>query len=193
MSDDRETFQRIAKGCGAEAAIFHALAAPVFAPLGLRLVNNPHERVGRFAYSSALYDTKHGPSLSAELELVDGNYMTMTFGRKWFFNGKLVALSNSYHVFARHVGMDVPESYSLGYQEQLITPFRAAIADIERSWKRVLAGLDDSVIDEAERSRFGALQHIAYLRQLHPSGVVTVDDDRVLVRDVETHGHLEKE
>lgn len=182
MSEDRETFQRIAKGCHAEAAVFHVLAAPVFSRVGLRLVNNPHERIGRFAYSSALYELKSGLSLLVGLELADSNALTISFGRKWFFNGELAALSNSYFVFARQVGIDLPEFYQMGFQEQLIKPFRTAIADIERSWGSVLAGLNDSVIDQAERSKFGAIEVLAYRREIDPSGVVTVEEFRAAAK-----------
>jgi hypothetical protein len=182
MPGDREAFHKIAKGCRAEAAVFHVLAAPVFSRLGLRLVNNPHERIGRFGYSSALYELKSGVSLLVGLELADSNTLIMRFGRKWFFNGELAALSNSYYVFARHLGIDLPEFYEMGFQEQLIKSFRTAIADIERSWPVVLAGLNDSLIDEAERARFGAIELLAYRREMEPSGVVSVEDLRAATK-----------
>ena len=93
---DRETFQRFAKNCRSEAALFHVLAAPVFSPLGLRLVNNPHERFGPFGYSSARYELQDGLSLSVEVEPADGRALTLRFGRKWFFDGEFATLSNSY-------------------------------------------------------------------------------------------------
>ncbi len=178
MSADRETFQRIAKGCHSEAAIFHVLAAPGFSRLGLRLANNPHQRIGRFSYSSALYELNTGLSLSIGVDLADSNALTMTFGRKWFFNGQLASLSNSYYFFARLVGIDLPRFYELGFQEQIIEPFRTAITDIERSWATVLAGLSDSVIEKAEGERFGAIEQLRYHREMNPNGVVTVGELR---------------
>ncbi len=175
MTDDRETFQKIAKSCHSEAAIFHALAVPVFSRLGLRLTNNPHERIGRFNYSSALYELNSGLSLSIGVEPLDGKSLTMTFGRKWFFDGQFVTLSNSYSYFARAVGIDLPEFYELGFREQLIRPFRTAIGDFEGSLAAVLTGLSHSVIEQAEQARYGAIQQLQYRREINPGGVVTVE------------------
>jgi hypothetical protein len=175
MWTDRESFQRIAKG-HSEASLFHKLAAPAFSGLHLRLANNPYERFGRYGYCSALYELSSGLSLSVGMEPLDSNALTVTFGRKWFFNGELATLSNHYFVFARQVGIDLPEFYEMGFQEQLIKPFRAAIKDIEGSWATVIDGLSDSVIEQAERSRFGALQILEGRREIDPTGVITVEE-----------------
>ena len=152
------------------------LAAPVFAGLRLRLINNPYERFGRYGYCSALYELSSGLSLSVGLEPGDSNALTVAFGRKWFFNGEFAAFSNHYFVFAQHVGVDLPEFYQMGYQEQLIKPFRAAIKDIESSWPTVIEGLNDSVIEQVEHSRFGAIEILESRREIDPSGVITVED-----------------
>lgn len=171
----RETFERLAKSCRSEAALFHVLAAPVFSRLGLRLINNPHERFGRYGYSSAQYELRNGLSLSVGIEPADGRYLELRFGRRWFVDGKLVTLSNSYYVFARLVGVDLPESYDLGFEEQLVKSLRVPIADVERSWAAVCDGVSDSVIENAERSRYGAMEQLQYFREINPRGVVTVE------------------
>jgi hypothetical protein len=43
------------------------------------------------------------------MEPFDSNAVTVTFGRKWFFNGEFATLSNHYFVFARQVGIDLPK------------------------------------------------------------------------------------
>ena len=134
------------------------LAAPVFSSLRLRLANNPYQRFGRYGYCSALYELSGGLSLSVGMEPSDSNALTVTFGRKWFFNGEFATLSNHYFVFARHVGIDLPKFYEMGFQEQLLKPFRAVIRDIEMSLATVIEGLSSSAIEQAERSEFGAIQ-----------------------------------
>jgi hypothetical protein len=175
MWTDRESFQKIAKG-HSETSLFHVLAAPVFSGLRLRLANNPYQRSGRYGFCSALYELSGGPSLCVEMEPLDSNALTVTFGRKWFFNGEFVTLSNHYFVFARQVGIDLPKFYELGFQEQLIRPFRAVIKDIERSWATVIEGLSSSAIEQAERSEFGAIQILDGRRETDPTGVVIVED-----------------
>lgn len=175
MWTDRESFLRIAKG-HSEASLFHVLAAPVFSSLRLRLANNPYQRFGRYGYCSALYELSGGPSLSVGMEPSDSNALTVTFGRKWFFNGEFATLSNHYFVFARQVGIDLPKSYEMGFQEQLLRPFRAVIRDIEMSWATVIEGLSSSAIEHAERSEFGAIQILEGRRETDPTGIVTFED-----------------
>lgn len=175
MWTDRESFLRIARG-HTEASLFHRLAAPAFSRLGLHLANNPHERSGPYGYCGALYELRRGLSLSVNMDLVDGNALTMSFGRKWFFDGEFAAFSNHYFVFARQVGIELPEFYHLGFQEQLLKPFRAAIGDIERSWATVFEGLSGSMIERAEHAQFGAIQVLDGRLETEPAGVVTSED-----------------
>jgi hypothetical protein len=113
MWTDRESFLKVAKG-HTESSLFHLLAAPVFAGLGLRLANNPYEISGPFQYSSAHYELSSGLTLAANMDPADGNALTMKFGRKWFFNGRFAAFSSPYFVFAAQVGIDLPQFYQLG-------------------------------------------------------------------------------
>lgn len=174
MWTDRESFQRIAKG-HSEASLFHVLAAPVLSGLRLRLANNPYQRFGPYGSCSALYELSGGPSLCVGMEPLDGNALTLTFGRKWFFNGEFAAFSNHYFVFARQVGIDLPRFYEMGFEEHLIKPFRAVIRDIETSWSTVIESLSSSAIEQAERSEFGAVQILEGRRETDPTGVVTVE------------------
>jgi hypothetical protein len=105
----------------------------------------------------------------------------MRLGRKWFFNGELAAFSNHYFVFARQVGIELPEFYEMGFQERLIKPFRAAIRDIEGSWASIIDGLSSAAIEQAERSKFGAIQILAGRSEVDPTAVVTVEDLGVAV------------
>lgn len=173
MWTDRESFLKVAKG-HTEASLFHVLAAPVFSRLGLQLANNPYERFGRYGGCSALYELRSGLALSVGMEPGDSNALTLGFGRKWFVDGQLAAFSNHYFVFARQVGIDLPKFYAMGFQEQLIRPFRAVIGDIEGSWTAVLGSLSDVMIEQAERSEFGAVQILEGRREVDPTGVVTV-------------------
>jgi hypothetical protein len=173
MRPDSELLQKISKDYS-EASLFHELAEGAFSGLGLQLVNDPRKRFSMFGGCSALYELDNGLFLSVGIEPGDSNSLTMHFGRKWFLNGNFVALSNYYFIFARQFGLDVPKHYNLGYGKEMLKTFRDVIADIEKSWAKVIAGINLSVLEHAEESTFGALQIIGYLRESNPNGVVTV-------------------
>ena len=91
-------------------------------------------------------------------EPFDGNYVSITFGRRWHGKDDWNRLSNHYAVLAKQLGIHFPRNYRLGFGDEIRKTMDRIAQDLKNTLPTILdkVTLNDLTIVEAEK--YGAHQ-----------------------------------
>jgi len=144
------------KSHATEAEQFHEQVGDWLASLGYDLVDEPEIEHTRFRVSQATHRSTNDLYLQVVFNPVDGNAATISFGRLWRSEDGWSRLSNSYAIFAKRLGLEVPEYYELGYGADVAATVTRIWDDLQDTLPDIMSNTTSDLLANVEQDQYGA-------------------------------------
>jgi hypothetical protein len=146
------------KSYATPAEQFHQQVGDWLKNFSYSLVNEPEIEHTQFQASLATYRSINDLYLHVAFDPVDGNFALISFGRYWRSENGWFRLSNSYAVFAKRLGLEVPKFYKLGYGAEVAVTIKKIWGDLQDTLEVITSNTTADVLASVEEDQYGARQ-----------------------------------
>lgn len=141
-----------------EASVFNELALPFLVRQGFMLLDDPSVIKSPYQATSVIYKSDGGLFLTVGFEPADGNNAIVSIGRRWLVKDRFFALSNIYSVLAKHLNIELPLVYKLGYGKEVSKTISLILDDLTTTLPLIIDRVTERDLIFVENERFGARQ-----------------------------------